>query len=196
MDFYDAQSFGAGAWSAHSAGASQAAATSHGAASFHAAAASFAPLAPGASDFLDDALAVVALPGNEPARPVEASSEYGASNSGNTVRAGNVAANNMDKYLSRMGRVRTSLTEEELCTPAFWRGWAEWLFGGYMKVGGGGAGGAGQIGGTLKPATIQEYLEKELNKAEKLYNVNKKHDLFFKEGRENPKEWWKTLLRA
>ena len=80
MDFYDAQSFGAGAWSAHSAGASQA--------SFHAAAASFAPLAPGASDFLDDALAVVALPGNEPARPVEASSEYGASNSANTVRAG------------------------------------------------------------------------------------------------------------
>ena len=63
-------------------------ATSHGAASFHAAAASFAPLAPGASDFLDDALAVVALPGNEPARPVEASSEYGASNSANTVRAG------------------------------------------------------------------------------------------------------------
>ena len=109
---------------------------------------------------------------------------------------GNVAANNMDKYLSRMGRVRTSLTEEELCTPAFWRGWAEWLVGEYKKVGGGGAGGAGQIGGTLKPATIQEYLEKELNKAERQYNVNKKHDPFFKEGRENPKEWWKTLLRA
>ena len=106
---------------------------------------------------------------------------------------GNVAANNMDKYLSRMGRVRTSLTEEELCTPAFWRGWAEWLVGGYKKVGGGGAGGAGQIGGTLKLATIQEYLEKELNKAETQYNVNKKHDLFFKEGRENPKEWWKCV---
>jgi hypothetical protein len=88
MDFYDAQSLGAGGWSAHSAGASQAAATSHGAASFHAAAASFAPLAPGASDFLDDALAVVVMSGDEPARPVEASSEYGASNSANTVRAG------------------------------------------------------------------------------------------------------------
>ena len=149
-----------------------------------------------ASAIYDAALAVVALPGDEPVRPVEVISEYGASNGANTIRAGSVAANNMDKYLSQIGRVRTSLTEEELCTPSFWRGWAEWLIGGYKKVGGGGAGGAGQIGGTLKPATIQEYLEKELNKAENLYNVNKKHDLFFKEGRENPKEWWKTLLRA
>ena len=36
-------------------------------------------------------------------------------------------------------------------------------------------------------------MEKELNKAERQYNVNKKHDLFFKEGRENAKEWWKCV---